>query len=77
VFVVETECTAAVHLGGGIDKTLLHLNPLSKLNGEHITTSLQALRGALAQGKFYRVTFEEIPAFTVHHGDVAMTHHEP
>ena len=64
MFTVETECIAAVHVGSGIDKTLLLPDPLSKLNGEHLTTSLQASRGALAQGKFYRVTFEEIPCLS-------------
>jgi hypothetical protein len=34
---------------------------LLKIDGETITASLQPSRGRLVRGKFYRVTFEELP----------------
>lgn len=53
--VVEAECLAAVLMGSGNELSLL------KINAETITANLQPSRGRLVRGKFYRVTFEEIP----------------
>ena len=56
--VVEAECMAAVLVGSGNELSLL------KFNGETITANLQPSRGRLERGKFYRVTFEEIPCLS-------------
>lgn len=48
----------------GIVKSLLLVDPLSPLNGEHITSSLRESRGELGDGKLYRVTYEEIPCLS-------------
>ena len=53
--VVEAECMAAVLMGSGNELSLL------KSDSETITANLQPSRGRLVRGKFYRVTFEEIP----------------
>jgi hypothetical protein len=53
--VVEAECLAAVLMGSGNELSLL------KIDGETITANLQPSRGRLVRGKFYRVTFEEMP----------------
>lgn len=54
-FVVEAECAAAVLMGSGKELSLL------KFEDNTITTNLQPSRGRLVRGKFYRVTFEEMP----------------
>jgi hypothetical protein len=46
---------AAVHQHSGNELSLL------KFEGNTITTNLQPSRGRLVRGKFYRVTFEEMP----------------
>ena len=46
---------AAVLMGSGNELSLL------KSDSETITANLQPSRGRLVRGKFYRVTFEEIP----------------
>jgi len=53
--VVEAECIAAVLMGSGNELSLI------KTDGETITANLHPSRGRLVRGKFYRVTFEEIP----------------
>jgi hypothetical protein len=46
---------AAVLMGSGNELSLL------KFEGNAITTNLHPSRGRLVRGKFYRVTFEEMP----------------
>jgi hypothetical protein len=53
--VVEAECLAAVMMGSGTELSLI------KIDGETITANLQPSRGRLVRGRFYRVTFEEMP----------------
>lgn len=54
-FVIKAECLASVLMGDGLELSLL------KSETETITTNLQPSRGRLVRGKFYRVTFEEMP----------------
>ena len=53
--VIEAECMAAVLMNSGNQVSLL------KLELETITSSMDPARGKLVRGKFYRITFEEIP----------------
>lgn len=59
---VDLKCGVVVHEDNGTDKSYL-TDPAGIIDGEIVVSSLMRSRGRLGKGKFYKVTFEEIPAF--------------
>lgn len=58
---INVRCEADVDMRSGVTKCLLLADPLDPFNGDHLRTSMRRSTVDLRTGKYYRVTFEEVP----------------